>query len=454
MPRHRIASLSCAALAACTAYEPQPLEPAVELAALASATLDGKAPVAGDFDPSDGLDDRELVAFALASNPGLRAKRLQAGETQALLVTAGLLPNPELGLQLRPGLGTDGGLAAAADLLFPFLRAGERVARRDVARAHIDKTRAELIGDELRVAVAARTASLRIRAQDDLVRHLEQELALRDEAVALVERRRELGESTRIAGALAELERIDVGRELRAARTGLDREQRSLGELLGLTPETIVPLAARGEPLRLDPVADVEDAEIDRRLLAHVPELRALAAEHRIAEAELRLAIRRQYPAFALGPAFERDVDGDRSLGLGIAIELPIFDRAQGEIAQRLAQRERVRADYVARLHALRASAFAARAELRLARDEADLQRREVLPVIERTEALFEQALRAGEVTVTDWLAARTRARTVRRDWLDAVVRHAGAVIRFEAATGFLLGAPVPSTTAPSDVEN
>lgn len=447
MPGHRIAILSCAALAACIAYEPQPLEPGVELAALASASLDDSPTglVGLVFDPRDGLDERELVAFALASNPGLRAKRLQAGETDALLVTAGLLPNPELGLELRPGLGGVRGLAAAADLLFPFLRAGERGARRDAARARIDRTRAELIDEELRVAVAARAAILRIRAQDDLVRHLEQELALRDEARTLVARQRELGESTAIAGALTDLERIDVHRELRDARVRLDQEERELRALLGLPPDTVVPLAARGEPLLPVAVDDADDAELDRRLLAHQPSLRALAAEHRIAEAELRLAIARQYPAFAIGPALERDVDGDRSLGLGLSIELPIFDRAQGEIAQKLAQRERVRAEYRARLHASRAEAFASRAELRIAGQELEIQRTEVLPAIDRAEALFERALRAGEVTVTDWLAARTRARAARRGWLSAVVRHADAAIRFEAATGFLLGAPIPS---------
>ena len=49
--------------------------------------------------------------------------------------------------------------------------------------------------------------------------------------------------------------------------------------------------------------------------------------------------------AIALPPSFERDVEGSDGLGAALSLELPMFDRNEGEIAQKTAERERRRAE-------------------------------------------------------------------------------------------------------------
>ena len=164
------------------------------------------------------------------------------------------------------------------------------------------------------------------------------------------------------------------------------------------------------------------------------------------------LAIAKQYPKLAIGPSFERDTERNSSLGLGVGLELPLLDRNQGEIAHKRAARERVRAEYTAMLHAALAQAFAARAQLRRARAEVEQQQSVVAPLLERADALLEAAFRAGELTLSEWLAARARSLQAKQDLVAALVRYASAVADLEATTGWPLAEtsePDPSRPVP-----
>jgi outer membrane protein TolC len=441
-------ALACGLLGtSCASYAARALVPADELALLRAADLrdlrieyarpgSPADPGPRAFNAEDGLDEAELAAIALTINPGLRAKRAEVGEAQALLVSAGLLPNPELGAFVRSGVGGSSGTAVGLDALFGLLRPDERPAKRAVAESQEELVRAEIAVEELRLVSMVRRARIAVLSAEQALRLLGQELAVRTDAVALVRQQRELGEATEMALALVELDRTTVERGVRDARAATERERRDLNALLGVPPSLELDLAGSGGDLVFTIVEDPSDAQIDARLISDSPELRAGAADYRRAEAELRLAVSMQYPGLKLGPTYEKDIEGSEGLGLGASIELPLFDRNQGEIAAKGALRERRRAEYVATLHELRARAFDARAEVRRARAEVELEQRDVLPLVQRTEALFEGALRARELSIFEWLAARSRAIQARRDLLDALTRYAGAVVDLDTAMG------------------
>lgn len=446
-----LATAALALLGACASYEPRPLVPEDEVASLRRTTVLGlriehaspgsvEPPRGVRFDPGDGLDEAELIAVALTLNPALRARRLELGEAKAVLITAGFWPNPDLGAFLRPDLGASSSLAIGLDLLAPLLRPDERPAMQAIAEARVEVVRATIAAEEYRVAAEVRRARLGILAADQIVSQLQREAQLRDDSVDLIRRQRELGEGTSTAVALVELDRARILGELREARAELERGRRRLNRILGVPAELDFPLTGLGQPLTFVIHADPEDADIEHRVLAGRFDLRAREGVYRQSEQELRLAVARQYPRFALGPSFEKDVDGDQSLGLGASVEIPVFYRNQGEFAARYAERERARAEYVASLHGVLAQAFDARSELRRARQEVDLQQREVLPLVERTEAMFEGAFRAREATVYEWITARSRCLQARRDALDALVDYANAVAELEATTGMPLG--------------
>ena len=87
------------------------------------------------------MDEGELVAVALTLNPGLRATRAELGEAQALLIQAGLWPNPEVGVAVRPELG-GGSTGFELDFLFALLRPGERKTKKSIAKATVEEARA------------------------------------------------------------------------------------------------------------------------------------------------------------------------------------------------------------------------------------------------------------------------------------------------------------------------
>lgn len=451
-------SLTALALAGCASYTPAPLDPQGELLALRSRSVDGfvverampghvSTTKQAHFDLSDGLNEAEVVSVGLTLNPELRAKRLEVGEARSLLIAADIWPNPEVGFTWRAGVTGPGGIAVDADVLFELLRMGERAARKDAARARIDEVNADVVAAEYKTMAEIRGQRWAVLGAHQSVKLLEEEAALRKRALDLVRERRQVGEGTELDISVSELELAEVRRDLRKAQGELEVQRRQLNRLLGLPPGYALRLTEAGQPLAVTVFEDLADEELDRRLLRGRYELRAREAAYTRAEKELKLSILRQYPRLRLGPAFEREVEGAQSLGLGLMLELPLFDRNQGEIAERRAARDRLRAEYQALLHGVRADAFAARATLRRARQEVETQEKDILPLIQRNQALFEGAFRARELNIIDWVTAQQRAVRARREYLEALVRYGEALVQLEAATGMPLSR---STTMPA----
>lgn len=112
------------------------------------------------------------------------------------------------------------------------------------------------------------------------------------------------------------------------------------------------------------------------------------------------------------------------------------FDRNQGEIAEKQNQREQSRAKYVALLHRLRSVAFDARENMRRAKAEVEAQQQEVVPLVQRTQDLFERAFRARDIPVFEWMTVQQRALKARQAFLEALLQYEESRIEFEAATG------------------
>ena len=451
------ALLPAIVVSGCVSYAPHPLVPDDELAVLRSAGLDGfvvehAAPGDGQvssqlpFDITDGLDESELVAVALTLNPELRARRLEIGEAEALLIGAGLLPNPEVGVSWRTGIGGADGHSVDADLLMDLLQPWQREAREAVASAHIEVVRAEIVSDEWQLVRETRLRLLGVRAAARTAEMLEEAVDIRTEMQALAQRSRDAGEGTDLDVSAAELELAEMQRDQRFAVAALAASKRALNQTLGLPPEYELHLTGIDAPVAVTVFQDPSDEELERRLLAGRYELRALEAAYERAEQRHRLAVLGQYPSLELGLGFERESEGDSFLGPALGLELPLFDRNQGEIAETLAARDRARADYATTLHDLRAQAYEARAQLRTALEEVEAQQRDVLPRVRRNQDLIERAFRAGELRVLEWVTSQQRALAARTTYLETLLRYQRGVIEIEAATGMPLSQPTSPT--------
>lgn len=450
MPKPIIVGIAACAftlLAGCVSYSPRPLEPRAELAALNARALpldrfvrtspEAQGHVADTrFDASDGLSDRELMALAVSMNPDLHAARAALGETEALLVRANTLPNPEVGVGLGAGILGAGGFKLDTDLLFELLRPGERSARVGVADASITASRAEILAREYELAARVRRATFEVLVAEQVVAILDQEASLRNRAVEIVRQRRDIGEANELDVTSAELELTEILRDQRLAQIDLDQSRLALDRAVGLPPGFPLPLEQSGKSIDIPLVEGTSATQVDEQILSRRLDLKAREATYQIAEQELRLAIAGQYPKLKFGPAFSHEGVSDNYLGIGASIEVPLFDRNQGEIAEKAAARDRIRAEYIADLHRLQAEAMAALSRVRAMRAEIDTQQKHLLPLLDRSQTLFRSALEAKELSVTDWVSAQQRGLRARRAYLDTLVSYRRALLDFEAATG------------------
>lgn len=453
--------LAATGLAGCVSYSPKPLDPKAELAALnarglpagpavrlqaAAATASAVRP----FDLSDGMSEAELMAVAVTLNPELQAARASIGEADALLIAAKTLPNPEIGVGFGVGLFGTNGFKLDTDLLLELLKPGEREARQAVANARIAATRAEVLAREYEVAAATRRAVFEVLVGEQVVSALDAELALRQQATELLRRRREVGEANDLDVTATDLEFAEIKRDRRLAQVQLEQAKLALNRVAGLPPQTVIQLEGSGKPLDIPLVDAVRTDDLDERILSGRLDLKTREAEYQVAEEALRLAVARQFAKLRVGPLFEHDGVSDNFAGVRASLEIPIFDRNQGEIAERTAARDRVRAQYVSDLHRLRSEAAATLARVRAARTEIDTQANEVLPLLERSQSLSKGAFQARELSVLDWVTAQQRSLRTRRVYLDTVVEYRRALLELEALSGFAVWRLAPDTAAPT----
>jgi outer membrane protein TolC len=421
-------------LAGCVAYEPAPIDLADVLDGLDARRLASVMRAGSGEVPRDGVRPAELAAFAVTSNPALVALRAETGVGRALLVEAGLLPDPELGWdamdvlasRIVDGMSTSVDALSGLGLMFPLLRPGERDARERLAESRLDEVRHRVLTAEWELTRDVYLAAEEVHAAEELHARTR---ALADVATSTSDyfrRAREAGTATGIQAnlALGELQAIRLG-EARAEMR-VRRARQELNALLGLPPDLALEVVAAEDPsARVASRRDPE--ELARLALRRRPDLAELEARYRTAEEGVRLAIAQQYPMVALGT--------------GVRLSLPVFSRwGRPAIDAALARRARSGHELTAAVHDARREIAAAHTDWSLAERELALVESELLPNAEASLALAREAFQEGELTLLETLA-------LQRALVEARTRH--AEIRAEkrkrawsllAASGLLLG--------------
>ncbi|HEX3133932.1 MAG TPA: TolC family protein [Planctomycetota bacterium] len=213
--------------------------------------------------------------------------------------------------------------------------------------------------------------------------------------------------------------------------------RRALNRVLGFDPSIELQLTAVGRPLVGERSMAMASEELDRRLLTGRWELRALEAAYKRAEYTYSQAVMGQYPRLRLAPAVTYDREEGTSLKFGASLRLPWPEDAHEKMADEAVNRDRARALYLEKLHALRAEAHGANARLIRALEE--------MPALEHcrkvtAEALAEGAARhaAGDLSLSLYLSLVERCEDLGRAWLDAAEQYHLARIDLDHAIGRL----------------
>ncbi len=408
------------------------------------AALDVDRPVAnGPLPPVPGritVDDAGRLA--IARNPELAAARAALPVKDAEAERAGLWPDPSITAGVaQPVASTTGettGAAVGVDWdLGDVVTAG---ASRKAALLAADAARLALAYEEIVVAGDARVQAARVAS-------LAQQLEVASEARASTQRlldaalaARATGDVTVEALGIAHVAALDAESRALEISRALDEARALLGQALGLPPGTPVEVSAVASP----PPAAGGTARLFALARAQRPDLVGLERAYDGQEQALAAAMLGEFPRFTVNVEGARDPGGFFTAGGGASITVPIFNGNRGAVAVERATRDQLRAEYHARLQAVRADIdrlLRARTHAREQRDALAAR----LPLLEKTDAALDEAVKSGNATLF------TRAE-VRAALVDARLR-ALALSEDEVEQWIALqtavGAPLPPAGSP-----
>ncbi len=371
-------------------------------------------------------DDGALAQLLWTRSPDLVAARSKIASARGDVVRAGLLPNPSLdaswntiplGQTNPPGLSSPlANVPNYAVSVSTLVEIAKRGPRQQAARGALDA--ATLDAYEL---LRQRWYDLRERGAE--VAAAEERVAALDDLVSDAHRLTELQRARVGRGDVAGLDVDRAALDETKFQTNLSDERQKLAEAItecshvaGVPCEPFAD-AAQASAYLATGVVPADAGDIDAR-----PDLRALEAQERSAQAALELARNRRIPdpTFRLG--YVRDQftiagNQENSLFAGVTVPLPVFDHGQADALQAAAS-----ADAASRARAL-LRAQAARDVTALAAQARDAAARRQtldgssLPLARRIVDTLDRAVQQGGASIGELLLAR---RTLGELLLDA----------------------------------
>ena len=303
------------------------------------------------FNIRDGLSSDEAAILAVIANPTLRAIRDQRGIAAAQLLQAGILPNPQFSSSLDVPTGGNTqdtinafGLGLGWDITSLITRG----AHQEMARHHAQSVDLDIAWKEWQGAQSARLNIYRLIFTEKewiLARNIVKQ---RKENLAAVQQGFSIGAVTGLELDAAKKAYQQALNKVLILESEKEHERHALNQVLGIPPENRV-LLQRDMRLsswkNLPTTQKIMNGLEDRRL-----DLLALKKGYESQEAQVRAAILSQFPKINIGLNHARDTGDVITTGFAATIDLPFFDRNQGQIAVERASRKQLFDEYIARV--------------------------------------------------------------------------------------------------------
>jgi cobalt-zinc-cadmium efflux system outer membrane protein len=308
----------------------------VLIAATATAIGDVSAsPASAPGAATNSVTLESLVSEALAHNPELNFYKAEIAAAKAGRRSAAAWRNPELAgsigqKSVREGDLAGEGVAWSVSVMQPFEWPGRIGLRKAIANRDVEL--AELGFERFRAALGARVRGLAyglFAAQKKAA--AAEEVAERFAALKEVLVQRDpAGLTPLLETRVIEATELNAQRKASEAILSTKAALFELNQLRGLGPGDW--LAVTETPLRF---REAEPAgKLQAMALTNNFEVRVRAAELAQQGFRVDLARNERYPAISLGPSIseERAGDRERTIGLGVSVPLPLWNRNQGSI--------------------------------------------------------------------------------------------------------------------------
>lgn len=281
----------------------------------------------------EGLTREEAMQIALLNNPRLQATLESLGIARADVVQAGLYTNPELGALFRFPTSGASGTNIEVDLLFRISDLWNVPLRRNLAEVDALRVTQLVIQEILATAALARDAFDDLLLQKALSLFMNKNVALFRTTVEELHVRFHAGLVNDLDIYLADNVLFDGQVELARIASTLITARARLVQTLGLDPLKLSAFTVTGDlevmPLRvLSPNQGWEFAK-QHRIDLHLTRLQ-IEQTRRL----LDLQKARIFGDVGLGGNYTRELDGVRSAGPLLVLQIPIFDQNQAGIAR------------------------------------------------------------------------------------------------------------------------
>jgi cobalt-zinc-cadmium efflux system outer membrane protein len=390
------------------------------------------------------LTIEEATEIALLNNRGLQATYQRLGISQADLVEAGLLDNPELSLQYLFG---DEGDLLEASIVQPFIGVVTLAARKEIGAAQAEQVRLEVAQAAVDLWTDVKAAYYAVLADAQAIELLKQATIGTEAAAELAARQYDAGNLSRRDQALQQVAYAQSAMETAQAQARLASDRERLNRLLGLWGEQTrwrMPARLPELPAMLPPLDQVEQLAVGQRL--------DLAAANRELETVYRAhgltRDTRWLSALGIGVTFKREPDGEKLVGPDVSLSLPLFDQGQARVARFESQLRQAERGLEAMAVDIRSQARDARLRLQAAYDVVNHYRSALLPLQQTvvTETLkFYNGMLIG---VYDLLLAQQAQVHTAKDYVAANKEFWLAWVDLERAVGGSM--PVPAADASS----
>jgi outer membrane protein TolC len=277
----------------------------------------------------------QALLYTLDNHPRLRARAQEVEVARAELITAGLLPNPQLVVDTDAPVNGDA-VQLSGRLVFTIPTGSKRAKAAAAARAGIAEAQAAIGAEEYLLLTETVEAALEVLYLQELIK-LQGELAtLAEEAAKLQRLRVEQAVAPATEAIAAEINVAEIQFDAINNETLLEVARLRLSRALGLI---------RPEEVRVTGTLEIElfDKPALDDLLAEVVQVRPEIAQAEVAiEKSRRDAVAARaaaVPDIEVGPRYGTELGEQQdTVGMRFGTDLPWFDRGQGDVYEAASQ--------------------------------------------------------------------------------------------------------------------
>jgi outer membrane protein, heavy metal efflux system len=379
----------------------------------------------------------DVLQYALGHHPALQMRQHEVAVAEAKVITARLLPNPQVVLDTDSDVENGGAARIQGRMTLTLPTIPKRRLRTAVAETGVVESRLVLEREVRLVLTEAADAAVELLYWQELL-NLERRLSeLAARTAKIQEERFKIAAVPYRNRVTADLAVADARLAERAAAARLEVARLRLAQSMGMTAPSAPALCGT---LTAESFHSVPLEAVVTRARRVAPELAQSRAAVTSSQRQNTLERWNAVPDVTFGPIFRDSItENDDRVGARLGVDLPIFDRNQGNIAASAAQINSNRArSEVVEINTL-SDVAAAYSELQAVQGDLDYYSKEILPLVERTEAEIQGALEDSAVDAYEVVVLLQQFDRTRRSHLD--LRRRFNLLRFRLE--IVLGCPL-----------